>query len=163
MRFLMRSYRPSRIETKTTNNADDNGFESKRIALKMFQDRLKWKLLKTVSLYFGRVTADDGRKRIKKSIGFEWMKTRQWRPGENKTLVWVKLFSFVLVAAETDIFQKPISLVEALMWMKGWISDLEHCEVRPSYTYLTATFEIKQHSSGLIRTRNNVGARFAEF
>ena len=70
MRFLMRSYRPSRVETKTTNNADDNGFESKRIALKMFQDRLKWKLLKTVSLYFGRVSADDGRKRIKKSIGF---------------------------------------------------------------------------------------------
>ena len=109
-------------------------------------DRRKWRLFKLpVSQPFRACWCQ-------RSV-YEWMKTRQWGPGENKTLVWMKLFSFVLVSSKMDIFKWILSLVEVLMWMKGWISNLEHSEVRPSYIPHCRLWNKTQPCSALIRTR----------
>ena len=50
--------------------------------------------------------------------------------GETKASVGEIIF-FRFGCDEKGYFQK--GLIEALMWMKGWLSNLEHSEVRPSY------------------------------
>ena len=85
---------------------------------------------------------------------FELMKTLQWGPGEQVLNASVGGIFFLRFGCdENGYFQKRFSLVEAFMWMKGWISNLEHSEVRPSYIPYCHLWKKKQPCCGLISTR----------